>query len=732
MFLVSATSWFLIAVLTNLIGNVVPVLFQFERYFIACALFGLGLGFLKCKRPIADQTESAVQSHTSMIESGWAIWLAVLTAVLFLVSCIDYPGGLQNAIALALLDESHDIFDFGLLKHSLVTDVFTVLLCPVLLFCTVQIFTSTGKYVGQLEEGIQARFNLIALAVGAAVGWLAYAALTYLQIPPYLSLALCCFGFLTTSQKRKLCSTLCLFAVVSCFYTSTAPLVAEKHDDLVDPKPNNSFFASSFFADGSRVDTRRLAHDIHPLGRAVFVDRLLYCFLPGYYYDPQDAQYLQKHLGLPDFAVDFRQLPYMAMPPMKGKTALILGPGIGSDGQIALEQRFSHIVYVEPNKWLNKLSEREPKATYVWTEAEKVVEENPRQYLRHTMDKYDLILFTAGAAVNRPDPLVALNHNDFLFTAEGLADAYNHLEPNGQLVIASQAANEIVRLRLAASILPSSNKIDASLTTPFANYLIVSKSNDSFAPANTLIESLRKKLGGKIVNHEQWLTEGAKGMAPYTDDRPFMMGQAPMMPLSDTFFMEATMLMQLLALRVQIPDTMLQNITRQRCRIFLMGSIYMILFCKACMIVSFQLGLTPPVILGSIVYGWLVLALALLPSYKGKGLPPGITWIGFLIALSIDFAFNYNVVNFATTMVLPWLAPLFVAAGVPGQFSQNDHGPADSGLFVIGLSLGLLFAISALFNGIASLDLLAAFLAGLCGLLTWLPWKHQRAIIDPA
>ena len=748
----TATSWLTIAALTNVVGNTVPVLFQFERYFFYSAIFGLGLGFFKkpsAEKGIQNPKENGnetgeetgeetgkidsqgSQSAIEKLDAGWAVWLAAASGVLFLFTCGDNRGGLASVMALALLDQSHDIFDFALLKHGVFTDLLTVLLSAFLLLASVQIFVGPGRQLKNLLNKGSVKQPILTFGAAALTAWGSFALIAALGVPPAILFVFTFCGYISLCRKQKLCATLSLFAVMSTFYASTADLpVAQKCP------AKYKAMASKFWLDGSRIDTQPLVKDDKLIGLCLYSDRELTQVLTLPQLSEGDAIFIQKHFELPPFPLDFRQLPYLALPSMQGKNALVLGSAIGAEVAACLSQHPAHVTAVDPSPWLTRASASQTFSPYK-NAAVNLVIDDPRNFLSRSRQKYDLIIYTEHAAFNRPSPFLSFNHNDFLFTQESFGEARGHLKAGGQIMIISQAADELLRLRLAATMLAADNKIEASLTTPFANYLIAASGEESFAPSNTLVPALRKSFGGKIVNHEQWIAAGAKDIAPFADNRPNQGALAPMMPLADTFFTIMTLLMMMISMRLATPSTMMQNIIRSRCKIILLASIYMLLTGKALSLVALQLGLIPEVTYGSIIFSWIVFSAAALTNYKQKSLPGSLLWTAFAISLGIDFAFNYQSAFTAPTgagqilsaAVLPWLSPFFMAALLAQELDGDKNAGDHWGLFLLGLALGGLFAASALFNGIAWLDLLAAFLACLSGLLTGLSAGGRHGII---
>ena len=168
----AAASWLLIAALTNIDGNAMPILFQFQQYFLSCALFGLGLGFFHTPEApqsggqqtqsakITEIAEAAQETDTTCSDkqnpssasmgSGWAAWLAVIMLLLLWVVSTNYPGGLANAMSLSLQDESVEVFMSEFDTGRMGADIISVGLFGTMLFVWVQIFVGPGKQLKRL------------------------------------------------------------------------------------------------------------------------------------------------------------------------------------------------------------------------------------------------------------------------------------------------------------------------------------------------------------------------------------------------------------------------------------------------------------------------------------------------------------------------------------------------------------------------------------------------------
>ena len=742
-FVLSTASWLMIATLINLVGNAAPILFKFQTYFVYSALFGLGLGFFQDRgsrvAQIAPETdpETKTKAETKSkphvngsMEKGWSICLAIIAAVLLLIVCLKIPLGLANGMTVTLEDPATEIFLPQYLKFRMFFDETTMQLSALLLLLSAHILVAPGRQLKKLYLEEWRYKPLVAFFSSALLAWNGYYWLTVWAVPPCYMLLLCAAIFVSLSKNKKLCGAFSLFAVLSAFYLSAQGSPIAAAGLLTSEKETHT----SFWSNGSRIDCATIMQNGKVLGYGVKSDRALYQILPIPELSKDQAKTLQHQTGLPEDPVDFLGLYYRVIPKMEGKEALILGGGIGAEASQCLMHGLSHVTAVESQKWLVDLSKKQSYSPYLNAKVTVNIED-PSLFLKWRKDQYDLILYTGHTAVNRPNPFVAINHDDFLYTAENFTDAFNRLKPGGQLIIATPPADELLRVRLAADLLAITNRLDAELTTPYGNYLVVGKTAQQTGPSLGLIEPLRRELGAQVVNHEHWLVERSRITPITTDDNPFVGGYAPMIPLADVFFALLTIEVALFALRFQTPHCLLQNISKQKCRAFLFGVTFMVLICKATMIYLFEFGTTPPVISQSSATPWLLLLIGAFVSARQYMLPLWMVpaWvfrIAFAFFLIVDYSFNFGSAFFIpdvqarlyVSAVMPWLPAFFAGLLSCREIVDSQMKKEGLGLFLMGSSLGGLFALMSMYHGIASLDVMAG---GLCCLILFLMLLSQ-------
>src|SRR3954466_4014347 len=122
-------------------------------------------------------------------------------------------------------------------------------------------------------------------------------------------------------------------------------------------------------------------------------------------------------------------------PDAKFQHALILGAGTGSDTATALAHDVQNITAVEIDPVIQKLgAELHPDHPYSDPRV-RLVNNDGRVFLRHTKEKYDLIIFALPDSLTLTSSIANLRLESFLFTQDSLDAARGALAPDGILVL---------------------------------------------------------------------------------------------------------------------------------------------------------------------------------------------------------------------------------------------------------------------------------------------------------
>ncbi|CAN5631355.1 hypothetical protein BH20VER1_BH20VER1_28150 [soil metagenome] len=115
--------------------------------------------------------------------------------------------------------------------------------------------------------------------------------------------------------------------------------------------------------------------------------------------------------------------------------ALILGAGTGSDTGTALANGVRSVTAVEIDPMIMKLgAQLHPDQPYSDPRV-RMVNTDGRVFLRHTQEKYDLIIFALPDSLTLTSSVANLRLESFLFTQDSLAAAREALTPDGVLVL---------------------------------------------------------------------------------------------------------------------------------------------------------------------------------------------------------------------------------------------------------------------------------------------------------
>lgn len=131
----------------------------------------------------------------------------------------------------------------------------------------------------------------------------------------------------------------------------------------------------------------------------------------------------------------FYRRVYELFPGSTFKHALILGSGTGSDTATALAHDVQAVTAVEIDPVIQRLgTELHPDQPYSDPRV-RLVNDDGRVFLRHTREKYDLIIFALPDSLTLTSSIAQLRLESFLFTQDSLTAARQALTPDGLLVL---------------------------------------------------------------------------------------------------------------------------------------------------------------------------------------------------------------------------------------------------------------------------------------------------------
>ncbi len=387
---------------------------------------------------------------------------------------------------------------------------------------------------------------------GASLG--ALCALPGLQIGPYpyvflltLLVSLICLGVFKNQGQRVWSGIVMLSVICSWFIPSVNDFLdANLVNRQIPGKPMLDLLHQS---EGHIEQTRWSA-----IGRVdvvsqegkdfkeIFSDGSVPAVMHHFDGDWSSLQHLQGHVGLAPFAYGVND------------TVLSIGAGAGTDILISKLGNAQEITAVELNRDIVEIV-REHEAYnggILDLPGVKVVVDEGRSYVRASPKLYDVILFllTQGNAAEMGGRVMMEN---FLMTQEAFSDYFDHLTPEGKIVIAVHVPhrasrylmNWVTMLKTRGIPLPDAMRRFSMLSYPDAAYrflLIFHKQIPSRTDMQKLLDSVEptnihpiyipfvkeddRDLGGMakgLVSQEHFIQSSPHGVdiRPTTDDKPF-------------------------------------------------------------------------------------------------------------------------------------------------------------------------------------------------------------------
>ncbi len=365
----SALMLFLELALIRWTGANVVHLSYLANFVLLGSFLGVGLGFLRARRP-RDLT-------------GWSpVLLAGLVAFVAL-----FPVTVDQ--------RSADVLYFTSVQPD---GPPPWLALPLIFLAVAAIMAGPGEIVGRCFRelpGLQAyRLDLI----GSLAGVGGFTLLSFLGAPPVVWGSVVAVGYAVLLGRRMpLLSRAALVVIVSMLAiestaagVSWSPYYEVRTVDRTDTEGSTV----SISANG-------IPHqDIKP------IERLL----------TEDARY---------------RLPYERLPDLSLDRILIVGAGNGNDVAVALSKGATAVDAVEIDPRLLEIGrERHPDDPYADPRVQTVVDDG-RAFLERTDEKYDLIIFALPDSLTLVTGAASIRLESYLFTEEAIRAVLGHLAPDG-------------------------------------------------------------------------------------------------------------------------------------------------------------------------------------------------------------------------------------------------------------------------------------------------------------
>jgi len=285
-----------------------------------------------------------------------------------------------------------------------------------------------------------------------------------------------------------------------------------------------------------------------------------------YYYqdltDLSDA-FFTAHPTLPlEYRYSEYEVPYAFASP---KSVLILGAGTGNDVSAALRRGAQQVDAVDIDPGIIELGKRyHPEQPYA---SGKVTlhANDARAFLKNTNNQYDLVLFGLLDSQQVLSAFGSVRLDNFVYTIEGMRDAFARVKPNGLLVVTFELFEPWIGERIAGVLNEATGQQPVVLNAHHGTVFLIRNG----APlTQTEIDMALSKLGGvvKVVSPDvSWIRLT-------TDDWPYLYLREPTLPIA-----YGTILPMLALLSVGIARRVLGKGWKIHGRFFFLGAAFMLM-----------------------------------------------------------------------------------------------------------------------------------------------------------
>ena len=441
-------------------------------------------------------------------------------------------------------------------------------------------------------------------------------------------------------------------------------------------------------------------------------------------HESEDNRYVRAYY---EFPFNFKNRP---------QRVAIVGAGSGNDVAAALRMGAAHVDAIEIDPAIAYLGKHnhpehpydDPRVTLRINDA--------RNFFRTADQQYDLIIYGVLDSHTALSHASNLRVDSYVYTREGIAEAFRLLKPDGVMSVAFALPNELLGFKLSHILqeLPGAGKplavrvrYDSNTTTAF----IAQKGRDVAMPD---INAFAAFGFTDVSKHFAQLYPEAS--IP-TDDWPFFYMIERTYPVSYMIALGMVLLLSYMFVRRTIGLT--GPIERGYLPFFFLGAGFMLVETKAITELGLHLGGTWFVIAATIV---LVLAMAFLANLMVQGKVvqrTGVAYVGLMASLLVGYFYarNHGLVtlgspqaNLAVSCVLLTL-PLFFS----GIVFSTLIGRADVNIStalaynLMGALFGGLMEYNSMYFGFSFLYLLAMGFYFLAWMFSWDPaavWMRRR------
>jgi spermidine synthase len=439
--------------------------------------------------------------------------------------------------------------------------------------------------------------------------------------------------------------------------------------------------------------------------------------------ESEDDRYARAYY---EFPFNFKKKP---------ERVAIVGAGSGNDVAAALRMGAAHVDAIEIDPaiaFLGKTSHPEhpyddPRVTLNINDA--------RNFFRTAQGQYDLIIYGVLDSHTAISHASNLRVDSYVYTREGITEAYKLLKPDGVMSISFALPNDSLGFKLSHILqgIPGAGKplavrvgYDSKTTTAF----ISQKGRDAVMP------------GAKALDSFGFTDVSAHFAQPYpeesipTDDWPFFYMMERTYPTSYMFALGMVLLLSYMFVRRTIGWN--EPVERGYVPFFFLGSGFMLVETKAITELGLHLGGTWFVIATTILMVLLMAFLANLMVQRKLVPRTGIAYAGLIASLVVGYvsARNHELISFASPLVTLAVAcvlltiPLFFSGMVFSTLIGKPNINISTALAhnLMGALFGGLMEYNSMYFGFAFLYLLAIGFYGLAWMFSLEPSGAARRL----
>jgi spermidine synthase len=386
------------------------------------------------------------------------------------------------------------------------------------------------------------------------------------------------------------------------------------------------------------------------LERTAKTDGLMQILSGGFYYqrvfnfadsnrghESEEDRYVRAYY---EFPFNFKKRP---------ERVAIVGAGSGNDVAAALRMGALHVDAIEIDPaiaYLGKIYHPEhpyddPRVTLIINDA--------RNFFRTTRQKYDLIIYGVLDSHTALSHASNLRVDSYVYTREGIAEAFRLLKPEGVLSVAFALPNESLGFKLSHILqdLPGAGQplavrvgYDSYTTTAF----IAQKGRDVTMPDANVFAAIG------FTNVTDHFAQPYPAASIPTDDWPFFYMIGRTYPVSYMIALGMVLLLSYLFVRKTIGLT--DPIERGYLPFFFLGSGFMLVETKAITELGLHLGGTWFVVAATIVLVLVMAFFANLIVRRKLFRRTGLAYLGLLVSLLVGYIYarNHEMIAFGSPL----------------------------------------------------------------------------------